>query len=556
MKKILLFAAAVLAFASCTDKSLDDTPKQDKIELSSNSATFTQEAAETKVIVTSTGAWTLASKEACDWATPDVFKGVDGDIVKFQVAENFEADRTVVYTFTCGDATADFTIISVAGERPSVKLVSDAEVILPYEETEFSVVVAAPIEYRQLTFTLSEGADWLTRKAVLPGDADDQASAKFLAEVLGGLDNREATITIAGEGLVPAVVTVKQLAKEVLTSNSQYYKSELAGGEVVVPLTTNVEYKIDIADEGKGWLTHDKKGENGEIFKVAPLESGSRTADVTFTQTNAKTGVEPLVFTAHISQVGTLIQWAAKMNGNRLFPKWENTDKLPSGNYSEFTLECLFQSDNFNRAPGSIYTLMGIEGKFLLRFGDIGNPVDHLQLALDGKNYNLSYVFEPMVWYHLAVTYDAGKITIYVNGEQIFNGDDNYRSSVNLFPAWSYEPSGNRTFWYGYSYNKDRDFNGLMTEMRAWAKALTVEEINAPNHFYTVPEDSEFLMTYWKMTEGEGDVIANKASHPNHALVGNPLHGELNIEEIKDGWSSTNKGTPGIEWVPVALPVM
>ena len=60
-------------------------------------------------------------------------------------------------------------------------------------------------------------------------------------------------------------------------------------------------------------------------------------------------------------------------------------------------------------------------------------------------------------------------------------------SSVSLGAAHSDESNGKpRCFWIGYSYNKDRFFDGVISEVRIWNRALTAEEIQATNHFYTV----------------------------------------------------------------------
>ena len=87
--------------------------------------------------------------------------------------------------------------------------------------------------------------------------------------------------------------------------------------------------------------------------------------------------------------------------------------------------------------------------------------------------------------------------------------------------------------------------NGQMTEIRIWNKALTDDEINAENHFYTVDPASEGLFSYWKFTEGEGATVADKTAK------GNPLYGETDIAKQSNG---DNKGPAGIEWYEVALP--
>lgn len=560
MKKFIFAAAAILmAVVGCKEEKTLDVPEQDSIELSAETATVKEEGGHVNVMVSSSADWTLTSAEEYDWAAPSIKEGKDGDVVKFEVKENYKETKVAEFVFHAGKATAKFTITSVAGELPAVKILSEQDIKYSFEGGKLEVKISAPVHYRALKITTApDSKEWLEYKTTLKGSEENEAIAHFVVSPLAGLEDRSAEITVSAEGLVSATVKLTQLAERVLRTDNSVYKAELKGGNIEVLMETNVEYKVEIAADGKDWLTYGKKDGNKEIFTAAALESGSRLGTVTFTQTNAEEGKDPLVAEIKVSQTVCLISWAVQMNKARLFPKWE--DARPASSYRQFTLETLFNPSDFNRSSGGIFTVMGVEGKFLLRFGDIGNPVDHLQLALDGGNYNLDPKFEPNTWYHLAVTYDAGKIIVYVNGKPAtcqgassFQ-DKNGRTSVNIFPGWSYEPSGSRTFWYGYSYNKDRDFRGLMTEMRAWNRCLTAEEINAPNHFYTVDEKADGLLTYWKFTEGQGTTIANKATGKD-AIAGNPLHGETNIQEIRQGYNTINKGDDGIKWVEVSLPL-
>ena len=55
--------------------------------------------------------------------------------------------------------------------------------------------------------------------------------------------------------------------------------------------------------------------------------------------------------------------------------------------------------------------------------------------------------------------------------------------------------------------------------MRVWNRALTEEEINAPNHFYKIdtddPAQMEGLVAYWKFNEGTGNVIKDHSGYGN-----------------------------------------
>lgn len=538
--------------------------KPDAIEITPESKTFGEEGGSVDVIVTSTGEWTLSAAENYDWVEVSATEGVDGDIVKFTVAENFDADKKGDFEFVCGEAKAAFTVFSYAGNLPHIYLDSEAELTFDYKEhTSVEIIVSSDeTNYRDLEIEVSEGAEeWLVYRAALPGDTELSAKIYFDVTALEGLADRDAVVTITAPGVNDVLtVNVLQLAKHVLYTDKVNYTAAIEGETIIVPLYTNVEYEITM-EGAEGWLTVDEATAEGIPFTATALEGEKRSATVTFTQTDAAEGEDVLYATITITQVNALITWAARMKGNRLFPKWDG-EAGGIGKCENFTLECMVNFDDFSKASGGIYTIMGIEGTYLLRMGDVGNPLNRLQVATAAGNYNVPFDFEANRWYHIAAVFTGGDTrvtTVYVDGELVGTADalpeskwvgwpvygNVYFRDFNLSPAWSYEPDGTRVFWVGYSYEGNRDTYGMMTEVRIWNKALTAEEISAPNHFYTVDPESEGLFSYWPFTAGEGDYIEDATGN------GNKLYGELSVTKQDNG---DNVGTPGIEWVEVALP--
>ena len=562
MKKILFAAAAVLALFSCNNKQQMEAPKPDAIEVTPRSATFGEQGGTADVIVTSNADWTLEAEQAYTWVTTSKAEGQDGDIVTFTVEPNLVEDLQANFTFKSGIATATFTVFSYAGEAPALELKSEANLSLGYEAEQVEILVSTNRNhYRDLECTLSEGAaEWLTYRATLPGETEADAKIYFDAAALEGLADREAKVTISAPGLTPVEVNLTQYAKHVLSTPTANYTIAVEGETIVIPLSANVAYDI-VMEGAEGWLTVGEPTAEGLPFTAAALADGKRAATVTFTQTDAVEGETPLTCTIKITQVNALITWAADMTGNRLFPKWDGTGGgiAKNNDLTEVTLECMVKFDDFNKASGGIYTIMGIEGYFLLRMGDVGNPLTRLQVATLAGNYNVPFDCQANTWYHLAVVWKERTAYVYFNGdlkgtsqqfpERSWVGWPTYSyvylSPLALSPTWSYEPDGNRAFWMGYSYDANRDTHGLMTEIRLWNRALTAEEINAPNHFYEVDPASEGLFSYWKFTEGEGATVADKTAN------GNTLYGETDIAKQSNG---DNKGPAGIEWVEVALP--
>lgn len=556
MKKIFVVAASVFALFACSkpDDIKVAPPVQEKISVTPHTATIPNTGGSFDVIVSSSGEWTLTGKaDYSSWVVPSVLKGVDGDIVKFTVQPNLSQEALVSdWTFTCGKVEDTFKLTSSPTEiiPDHLKLVTAPSVILSHEKGSLIVIAESSINYRDLKYSLSEGAEsWIVYQATFEGEKEGEAKFVFEYTELAGLDDRQAELTLSAEGVEPVKVTVLQEAKHVLMTAKDLYPAKIDGETIGVGITANVAYSINISEEGKSWITHKEKKDGKEYFEIAAFSEQKRSAKVTFTQTDAKEGETPLSAEITITQQNAIIRWAVRMNNNRLFPKWENGGL---GTCYNFTLECLIKPESFKKT-GAIMTVMGIEGQFLLRFGDVGNSPNRIQIATTAGNWNIPEELPANRWTHVAITFGNKVATAYFNGVKI--GEYTFQKQmyygpmtlewVNLSPSWSYEPSGNRCFWIGYSFESNRDFLGLMTEFRIWKKTLTAEEINAPNHFYTVDPASEGLKCYWRVASGEGETIPNISDGGK-----NPLYGELDVR--KQG--NDNKGDAGIRFEPVSLP--
>lgn len=200
-------------------------------------------------------------------------------------------------------------------------------------------------------------------------------------------------------------------------------------------------------------------------------------------------------------------------------------------NMTQITVEALLYPLDF---PNMLATVMGIEGNFLVRIGDAGIPANQLQLATGSGNVtDPAWTFDTNKWTFMTLTYDTatGECKVYFNGVQKGSTQTGgYNSPVNWNTASGDITDGPRGFYVGYAYDANRYFNGYMSELRVWNRILTEDEIKAPFHFYSVPEDSEGLVAYWKMDEGAGNTIADYAN----------------------GYNLKLKEAP--EWIPVALP--
>ena len=421
MKKVILAALACFAVLSCNKAAKEIEPiVKDEITVTPKISTIGIEGGTAKVIVSSSGEWTMKGKaDYSSWITPSAVKGKDGAIVSFVVKPNSENDNKVAeWEFTCGSAKDVFTVTSLglSAKPEHLKLVDKNEIELNEKGGRLSLKFETSLGYRSLKNAIKGGEGWLKYGTTI--ESEGGATMYFTYGVLEGLKDRNAEITISAERVEPVVVKVTQLAKRVLVPEQKFFKAPIDGGDLIVPMAVNVEYEVNIAEAGKSWITLGEKKDGKVIFKIGKLTDGKRSADVTFKQTNAKEGVKPLEAKITISQMSTLISWAANMRGSRLFPKWDGKNGY-LGSQENFTLECLVRFDDFSKSSGQIYTIMGVEGKYLLRMGDVGNSLDHLQIATANGNYNVPFKFEAKRWYHIAVTYAKGKVVAYVDGKNV-----------------------------------------------------------------------------------------------------------------------------------------
>ena len=170
--------------------------------------------------------------------------------------------------------------------------------------------------------------------------------------------------------------------------------------------------------------------------------------------------------------------------------------RFPVGTYfSSFTYETLVYVDWL----GSNNTIMGTEGKMILRIGDAGGgttPKDILEVAGE-QHYNVKEALKENRWYHVALTFDqpSGKTAIYVNGEKWaesawaidgFDPNADVGFNIGMLPGFQW---GTRPL-YGY-----------MSELRVWSVARTENQLK--QNMLGVDPKSDGLALYYKFDGSE-----------------------------------------------------
>lgn len=226
----------------------------------------------------------------------------------------------------------------------------------------------------------------------------------------------------------------------------------------------------------------------------------------------------------------SIVSVTADMTENyAVFVSGEEAPEL--GAMNEITVQALLYPYDF---PHQLSTIMGIEGKFLLRIGDSPIPANQLQLATSNGNVtDAAWTFDTNKWTELTFTYSCatGETKVYFNGIQKGSTQiGGFAGPINWNTASGDITDGPRGFYVGYSYDGGRFFNGEMAELRVWNRILTDEEIKTPYQAYSVDPDSHGLVAYWKLDEGAGNVFHDYAN----------------------GYDLKCNVTPN--WIPVSLP--
>ena len=564
MKKFLLLAAALLALAGC--KKEPDEPvtpaESDKISVSPASREVGGEGGTATTKVTSSGDWTLgtADGKSYGWVTSDRVSGKNGETVTFTVDPNTEAELTAEFVFTCGKAAASFTIVSTPAEvkTPVLEVTSENPVEVDYAAGEFTVELSVTDVDDVADLEAAVDGSWVTFNGPAEaGSGAGTARMNFSYSANDSSDPREAEITVSYPNADPVTVTVSQKGKPVetieITSETEV-EVEYTEGTLQVNLEVSSgisvsEVKASVSQTWLKFIGTDFRAPGTAVMNFsyeANPTSVAREAVITVQYDNMDYG------SVTVAQKGDPNAGGEEPGGDYLITKaaymkahcagvaeWKTPDVMKLG--TTLTVELLVKHDKDFEVTSSwngngIGTLFGTERRFLIRHGDNMNNYKEWELVyvLNATESNGEYIESKVKsskdlpadeWVHIAAVLDGGSATM----------DDDIRP-IDLTEEYTRQAEGLQKFYLGRSYANNRDFCGLMSEVRVWNKALSADEINAPNHFYKVDPASEGLVAYWKMNEGEGYLIKD------HTANGNDL--------IYSGYSWSN----GMEWREVQLP--
>lgn len=533
-------------YAITLKKKASQAEEQLEITFVPESNILTREGGNVSVLVTSSDEWTLEGSHT--FVHPSATSGSDGAEVTFAVDPNeTEEDKVADYVFKMGSKNVPFRITVKGGVIYTLEIVGEKELKFAYTKQEkIAVTLNTNVPYRDLAAEITSTEEgWLTKGVTVQGATETEVIMYFDMTQNDGLDPREASVKITGPKGGEDVLKIKQMPQSQISVEELSYYLETTGSTLEIPVAANVAFDVTLSESAGTWFAYSGFTDGKLKFTYQDLPEGTiRSCTATLTEKKPAAGAQPLTVLLMFSQKPKgVITTAVNMTGTRAWPAWN--DPAPVTNMKAFTLEALV-NPTVVRYSGSLSTIMGIEGKFLVRLGDVDIPWYQVQVCWDsgksgywgnieGKLSNSNMKVNLNEWTHIAVTFGEGTVKVFINGEEKGSTTTNVPASVNFGITHNDEqaPQGQqitRCFWVGYSYESTRDFQGMMSELRIWNRVLTADELANEARRYSVDPKSEGLVTYWKCDEGQGDVIKDHTSYRN------------------------DLASDGLKWEPVSLP--
>ncbi len=179
---------------------------------------------------------------------------------------------------------------------------------------------------------------------------------------------------------------------------------------------------------------------------------------------------------------------------------------------TSFTVECWIFSQNPADGVAKIIASKqgaGNDGSWKMRVGADGLYQMRFTIGGQGLAFMGNGEVEANTWTHVASTYDGEQIKTYVNGELGSTNDQNGNITSCQHPLRFGRREADAANFY----------TGLVDEFRLWNVVRTEEEL-AENMNRMLSGDEEGLAGYWRLNEGEGQVVNDETQNENHGILG------------------------------------
>lgn len=230
----------------------------------------------------------------------------------------------------------------------------------------------------------------------------------------------------------------------------------------------------------------------------------------------------------YIFQGANLVNIVADMHDNYCDIDWQNPGVVT--NLQEVTMEALVNANWSMECGDKMCTIMGIEGYFLMRVGDVGHQKNEFQFCGYPNGIGNGPLIDYNKWTHIALTVSVatGEVIVYINGERqpqsTTVNTSNWKAKGGISFDIDESVCNYPLFHIGTAYNNTRNLCGYLAECRIWNRVLSAEEIAEQKiHPYYVDPKSDGLVAYWKFNEGSGTTIVDRTGNGNNAIAKYPI---------------------------------
>lgn len=230
----------------------------------------------------------------------------------------------------------------------------------------------------------------------------------------------------------------------------------------------------------------------------------------------------------YIFQGANLVNIVADMHDNYCDIDWQNPGVVT--NLQEVTMEALVNANWSMECGDHMCTIMGIEGYFLMRVGDVGHEKNEFQFCGYPNGIANGPLIDYNKWTHIALTVSVatGEVILYINGvrqpQSTKVDTGNWKSKGGISFDIDESVCNYPLFHIGTAYNNTRNLCGYLAECRIWNRVLSADEIAEQKiHPYYVDPKSDGLVAYWKFNEGSGSEIIDRTGNGNNAKAKYPI---------------------------------
>lgn len=310
MKRLIYILFAWLLAAACEDKETDLVVKTSYDVSEAEVVIPASGNLNDYILVTATTEWNISG--GSEWCRVSPTSGEAGTTrVYFELNENIDySGRNVQFTL---NVAGEKTIITVYQKQKDALTISKDKFDFGQKggnvELKLNTNIVSQVQYKIMTPGYAE--PWITKSQIPASKATKDYDVVFaVAENPDGA-KREGIIIVEDElRRFSDTIRVYQVQKDMIVLSANEYKVPFEGQDLRVELKANIEYGVEISEEGKNWISLSPSSKalqsDMRIFRIEEYpEEIERQADITFYDKN-NPGLKETITIKQL-RIGTII---------------------------------------------------------------------------------------------------------------------------------------------------------------------------------------------------------------------------------------------------------